>query len=129
MFEITGTGAAPAVTAPAVDASGVAMFGDILFCAAAFGRGLVAAGVDDDAAGNDSVIDGVVADEEAAADEFRCVDVDNTAVIDESCEIAAAAPVICAGALLVAVVDCDNATLCALFWTTLMGLATVAIVD
>ena len=103
MSEMTGTGAAPAVTAWAVDPSGVATFGTMLFCAAASERRLVAAGVDDDAAGNVSVIDGAVADEEATDDEFSVVEVDNTAVRDEPCEIAAA-PVVCAGALLAVVI-------------------------
>ena len=129
MFEMMGTGAAPAVTAWAVDAGGVATSCAMLFCPAPFERGLVAAGVvDDDAAGKDTVIDGVVADEEATDDGFSLVDVDNTAVEDEPCEIAAA-PVVCIGALLAAVIACDNAELCAVFWTTLTGLATVAIVD
>ena len=128
--EMTGTGAAPAVTAWAVDASGVATFCAMLFCAAIVGRGLVEAGVDDDdASDNDTVVDGAVADEVATDDEFSFVDVDNTAVTDEPCEVAAA-PVVCIGALLAAVViACGNTALCALFWTTLAELATVAIVD
>lgn len=131
MSEMIGTGAAPAVTAWAVDASGVATFCAMLFCAAIFGRELVAAGVDDnddDATGNDTVIDDAVPDEAATDDEFSFVDVDNTAVRDEPCEIGAA-PAVCTGSPLAAVIACDNTALCATFWTTLIGLATVAIVD
>ena len=106
---MTGTGAAPAVTAWAVDASGVATL-CAMFWVDVSGRGLAAAVMDDDAAGKDSVIDGAVTDEEAADDEFNFVDVDNTAIRDEPCEIAAA-PVVCAGTLLAAA--CDDATLCA----------------
>ena len=128
MSEMMGTGAAPAVTAWAVDAGGVATSCAML-CPAPFERGLVAAGVvDDDAAGKDTVIDGVVADEEATDEESSLVDVDKTTVKDEPCEIAAA-PVVCIGALLAAVIACENAALGALLWTTLTGLATVAIVD
>lgn len=86
--ETIGTGAAPAVTACAVDARGVATPCAILFCAVTFGRGIDAGGIDDDAAGDDNT-----GDEALAADDAAEVDTVDGAGNDESVEIAAAAVV------------------------------------